>query len=224
MNSGAERPADFQPAANPAVEAAATANVIVLAEDVTLLELMKHSLEGRQRVWRADDALHAADLLVAAHSGILFIDAALMGNETPTLVDRLHEQFPDFPIVVTGRRDDEVGLGERISTGAVFRFLHKPVSADRVRNFIDAAARRSGEQPPREPAAEGTSPSAPSRAFSAVRSISLPRIRTIRTLFTPNGKKVTWCASTARPVRLYIFSHNRKLTKNPNASTGMRRS
>ena len=179
MNSGAERPADFQPAANPAVEAAATANVIVLAEDVTLLELMKHSLEGRQRVWRADDALHAADLLVAAHSGILFIDAALMGNETPTLVDKLHEQFPDFPIVVTGRRDDEVGLGERISTGAVFRFLHKPVSADRVRNFIDAAARRSGEQPPREPAADGTSPSAPSRALSAVRSISLATARRV---------------------------------------------
>ncbi len=177
MNSGAERPADFQPVSNQAVEAAATTNVIVLAEDVTLLELMKHSLEGRQRVWRADDALHAADLLVAAHSGILFIDAALMGNETPTLVDKLHEQFPDFPIVVTGRRDDEIELGERISTGAVFRFLHKPVSADRVRNFIDAAARRSGEQPSREPAAESTSPSAPSRALSAVRSINLPRIR-----------------------------------------------
>ena len=138
MNSGAERPADFQPGSNQAAEAAATANVIVLAEDVTLLELMKHSLEGRQRVWRADDALHAADLLVAAHSGILFIDAALMGNETPTLVDKLHEQFPDFPIVVTGRRDDEIELGERISTGAVFRFLHKPVSADRVRSTFPA--------------------------------------------------------------------------------------
>jgi TonB family protein len=177
MSSGAERPADFPPAANQAVEATATANVIVLAEDVTLLELMKHSLEGRQRVWRADGALHAADLLVAAHSGILFIDAALMGKETPTLVDKLHEQFPDFPIVVSGRRDDEIELGERISTGAVFRFLHKPVSAERVRNFIDAAARRSGEQPPREPATENTSPSAPSRAISAVRSINLPRIQ-----------------------------------------------
>jgi TonB family protein len=177
MNSGLDRREDCQSRPFAPVEAAATtANVIVLAEDVTLLEMVKASLQGRQRVWRADNALHAADLLLAAHSGILFIDAALATNETPTLVDKLHEQFPDFPIVVTGRRDDEIELGERISTGIVFRFLHKPVSADRVRNFIDAAVRRSGEQPAREPSPSRDAPSVPARAISSIRSMSLPRI------------------------------------------------
>ena len=149
------------------------ANVIVLAEDVTLLELLKHALEGRQRVWRADNALHAADLLVAADSGILFLDAALLTHETPELVDKLHSQFPDVPIVVTGRRDDEAELGQRISSGVVFRFLHKPVSAERVRNFIDGAARRaSGADDERARPAKGKA--SPSRAPRAPR---LPRIR-----------------------------------------------
>jgi TonB family protein len=146
------------------------ANVIVLAKDATLLELLKHSLEGRQRIWRADNALHAADLLVAAQSGVLFIDAALLTHETPALVDRLHDQFPDMPIVVTGRRDDEVELGERISSGVIFRFLHKPASADRVRNFIDAAARRGADRPGNE------LPAATSVPAAAGRSIGLPRI------------------------------------------------
>ena len=51
----------------------------------------------------------------------------MTGAETPELVERLHAQFPDLPIVVAGRRDDELSMGQHISSGAVFRFLHKPV-------------------------------------------------------------------------------------------------
>lgn len=147
------------------------ANVVVLAGDATLLEILKHSLEGRQRVWRADDVVHAADLLVAAQTGVLFIDAALTAHDSPALVDRLHDQFPDLPIIVAGRRDDELELGQQISNGVVFRFLHKPVSADRVRNFIDAAIRRLGEQPAAAPR------KAEFAALKAARSIRLPRLR-----------------------------------------------
>jgi protein TonB len=146
-------------------------NVVVLADDPALLEMLKHSLDGRQRVWRADDPMHAADLLVAAQSGVLLVDAALTTHETPGLIDRLHEQFPDLPIVVAGRRDDEIELGQRISNGVVFRFLHKPVSAERVRNFIDAAVRRAGDRPVAEPRKLEFD------AIAAARSIRLPRLR-----------------------------------------------
>jgi len=186
-NPGTDRQEDFQLAPAPRADTPATANVIVVAEDVTLLEMIKHSLDGRQKVWRADDALHAADLLIAAQSGILFIDAALAKTETSTLVDKLHEQFPDFPIVVTGRRDDEIELGERISSGAVFRFLHKPVSAERVRNFVDTAVRRISEQGPRMISPASAGPSAPARALNTVRAMRLPRIDPARLRQTLRG-------------------------------------
>ena len=131
------------PAGTSGASRSVATNVIVLANDATLLEVLKHALDPRQRVWRANDAIHAADLLVAAQSGVLFIDVAVTGTDTPELVDQLHTQFPDLPIVVAGRRDDEAALGQHISSGAVFRFLHKPVSSERVRNFIDAASRRA---------------------------------------------------------------------------------
>jgi len=159
------------PAGEGGASRSTATNVVVLANDATLLEMLKHALDPSQRVWRADDALHAADLLVAAQSGVLFVDVAVTGSETPGLVDKLHEQFPDLPIVVAGRRDDEVALGQHISSGAVFRFLHKPVSSERVRNFIDAAARRAGPvrtSGPRKGAAAGG---------SAVRSLRLPAWR-----------------------------------------------
>lgn len=146
-------------------------NVVVLAHDPALLELLKHALDRRQRVWRADDAPHAADLLVAAQSGVLFLDAAVTGTGTAELVERLSTQFPDLPIVVTGRRDDELSLGPHISSGAIYRFLHKPVSAERVRNFVDGAARRAG--PIRQPEAR----KAEFSAAAAARSLRLPRLR-----------------------------------------------
>jgi protein TonB len=152
---GGQRPAPASPAAN----------VVVLAEDAALLELLKEALDARQRIWRADDAVHAADLLVVAQSGVFFVDAALTGRETPVLIDQLQSQFPELPIVVAGRREDELELGQRISSGAVFRFLHKPVSADRIRNFVDAAARRAGDRSrPEASKPEVTTPEEPARA------------------------------------------------------------
>jgi protein TonB len=171
---------DSQPREGHASRSAA-ANVVVLANDATLLEVLKHALDRSQRVWRADDALHAADLLVAAQSGVLFVDVAVTGSETPQLVDSLHEQFPDLPIVVAGRRDDEVALGQHISSGAVFRFLHKPVSSERVRNFIDAAARRAG--PIKAPSARKSG----SAGGATARSFRLPSWRPDAAILTRGG-------------------------------------
>ena len=155
------RPASGSPAAN----------VVVLAEDDALVESLKDALDARQRIWRADDLVQAAELLLAAQSGVFFVDAGLTARETPGLVDKLHAQFPDLPIVVAGRREDELELGQRISSGAVFRFLHKPVSAERIRNFIEAAARRAGELP------RAASPLPDPAAAQAVASVRLPRPR-----------------------------------------------
>jgi len=146
-------------------------NVVVLAEDAAMLELLKQALEGRQRIWRAESAAHAADLLVASQGGILFIDAAFMTHETPALVEQVYRQFPDLPIIVAGRRDDEAELGPLISSGQVYRFLHKPVSAERARNFVEAAERRRGEQP------AGPAPATEARPASSTPAFALPPIR-----------------------------------------------
>jgi len=162
---------DSEVAAPPAHAPRAVANVVVLADDATLIELLRHAIGSRQRVWRADDAMHAADLLVAAQTGVLFMDMAVTGSETPQLVDRLHDQFPELPIVVAGRRDDELTIGPHISSGAVYRFLHKPVSAERARTFLDAAARRAGPPKRHEPKKAEFNP------LAAARALRLPALR-----------------------------------------------
>lgn len=121
----------------------AAANVIVLSADPTLIELLRDALAGLYRVWRADDLAHAADLMVAAGNAVFLIDASLADHNARDLVTQVNGQFPDLAIIVAGSRDDEALLAPLVSSGAIFRFLHKPVSAERIRNFVDATQRRS---------------------------------------------------------------------------------
>jgi len=119
------------------------ANVVVLSADPTLIDLLREAVAGVHRVWRADDVTHAADLMVASGNAVLMVDAALADHNTKTLVTQVHQQFPDLAIIVAGRRDDEHELAPLVSEGTIFRFLHKPASAERIRNFVDATQRRT---------------------------------------------------------------------------------
>ena len=107
--------------------------MVVLSADPTLIDLLREAVAGHHRVWRADDATHAADLMVASGNAVLLIDAALADHDTKSLVNQVHGQFPDLAIIVAGRRDDEHELAPLVSEGVIFRFLHKPASAERLR-------------------------------------------------------------------------------------------
>ena len=121
---------------------ASGANVVILSADPNLIDLLRDAVAGHHRVWRADDATHAADLMVASGNAVLLIDSALADHDTKTLVTQVHKQFPELAIIVAGRRDDEHELAPLVSEGVIFRFLHKPASAERIRNFVDATQRR----------------------------------------------------------------------------------
>jgi len=149
------------------------ANVIALCADPALITLTRDSLAGAHRVWRADDATHASDLIVAAGNAVLLLDASLANHDTRSLVGALHGQFPDLPIIVAGRRDDETELAPLVAQGAIFRFLHKPASAERIRNFVEATQRG-------EPAASDRPAAVPGATFREAVRTQLVRLRPAR--------------------------------------------
>lgn len=151
----------------------ASANVIALSADRALIDLLRDSLAGMHRVWRADDVAHAGELIVAVSNAVFLVDETLADCDTRTLVNRVHEQFPDLAIIVAGRRDDEALLAPLVSSGVIFRCLHNPASAECIHDFADATQRRSRRKTDL-PAA------APRTAFSAaitgtLRAIRLPK-------------------------------------------------
>lgn len=96
-----------------------------------------------------------AVMLVERSCRALFVDLEAVGAAAATLVPHLARQFPDVPIVAVGTRDDEPLVAPLVTTGEVYRFLHRPVSLDRARTFATAALRRADDlerqRPPPEP-------------------------------------------------------------------------
>jgi TonB family protein len=54
----------------------------------------------------------------------------------------MRDTWPDLVLVVVGTAEEQTKVAAQITSGVVYRFLHRPVSAPRVRLFVDAALRR----------------------------------------------------------------------------------
>jgi hypothetical protein len=120
--------------------------LVVLTSDEIFLQTFREAVGGARRLWHVSSADKVGDLLVAGEVGILVLDAQAL-NEAPTeFVGQIKRQFPDLVVMVAGNREAEISLAGLISAGAVYRFIHKPMSPGRARLFADAAVKKYEEQ------------------------------------------------------------------------------
>jgi hypothetical protein len=145
----------------------------------------EHELLGTLRDAMPDVTVVAVDaphdlavLLVERSCRALFLDLETVGRAAEALVPHLAKQFPDVPIVVVGTRADEPALAPFVTTGEIYRFLHRPVSLERARTFLAAALRRADDlerlrPPPPPPAPEPAITPDPPRV---VQSAPLPPV------------------------------------------------
>ena len=83
--------------------------------------------------------------LMTHHAGVAVLDCTAVVSPVATLTERLHAQFPDLVLIVAGSADEQGRLSAQIADGSVHRFLHKPLSEQRVRLFVEAAWRRHAQ-------------------------------------------------------------------------------
>jgi TonB family protein len=120
-------------------------SLIVLTRDRALVETLQ-VLGQDHDIFTVNAEADLAAQLLGEHAGVAIIDAACVASPVERLTERLKAQFPDLVLIVAGGLDDQNALGAQITSGAVYRFLHKPVSAQRVRLFVDASWRRHVEE------------------------------------------------------------------------------
>jgi TonB family protein len=139
---------EFQP--SPAASAAprdittAGVGLVVLTRD----EALVHTLQVVSTEYQVFPVSAESDLaahLVASATGVAILDVSAVASPVDRLSERLKAQFPDLVLIVAGSVDDQSALATQITKGTVYRFLHKPVSEQRVKLFVDAAWRRHGE-------------------------------------------------------------------------------
>ena len=138
-------PQTLTPAQAESRDSAVLVDVLVLSTDLLLFDAIRSAIGERNPVWRARSAEESVDLLLTGRCGVLLVDMAAVSGTPTTLISQMAEQFPDLVIVVAGRREDETLLAQLISSGCVYRFMHKPLTAKRAGMFLQAAVRRHAE-------------------------------------------------------------------------------
>jgi protein TonB len=119
--------------------------LIALSRDPHLLAALKKVTDPAHQVSAVGAEVDLSAKLMANQAGVVVLDCAALVTPVATLTDRLHRQFPELVLIVAGNIDEQGALAAQITDGSVYRFLHKPVSEQRVRLFVDAAWRRHAE-------------------------------------------------------------------------------
>ena len=119
--------------------------LLALTHDPKLIEALRTVAEPQHPVTTVGSEIDLAAALMTHTCGVAVLDAAALATPIGQLAGRLNTQFPDLVLVAAGGLDDQGALANMIADGSVHRFLHKPVSEQRVRLFVGAAWRRHGE-------------------------------------------------------------------------------
>jgi TonB family protein len=147
-------------------------HLVLLAHDESLIDALVSVVPGESLTVVADDAA-LAHQLIGGHVGVVLIDAgaAHSPGAMAQLTQRLHNQLPDVVLVVAGDGAAQSELAALVADGTIYRFVHKPVSAQRIKLFVDAAWRKrdgssaSGVYPALSMSPLPPPPAAPVRAF-----------------------------------------------------------
>jgi len=118
-------------------------SLVVLTHDGELLQTLR-AVATDHDISTVGAESDLASHLLDDHAGVAVLDTDFVTTPINQLCDRLKSQFPDLVLVVAGRHEDQGMLTAQITRGTVYRFLHKPVSEQRVRLFVTAAWRRHG--------------------------------------------------------------------------------
>jgi protein TonB len=108
-----------------------------------------------------DDVRKLTDEMLRQGSNLALVDAAVVDQPLEGVVDALTAQFPDLRLMVAGQASEQSLLASRLANETVFRFVNKPASPQRLKLFLEAAARQSG--PRRDPQLANATPTPPSK-------------------------------------------------------------
>jgi TonB family protein len=178
-----EAPVRFALAAKP---------LMALTQDEELLAALRNVTDPVHEVCVIGAELDLSTALMTHHAGVAVLDSSLVVSPLATLTARLHAQFPEVVLIVAGGASEQGVLAAQITDGSVHRFLHKPVSEQRVRAFVESAWRRQAHD---ATATMLRPPPARPRAARALR-IAAAVLAALAALAVP----LVWIATRTAPV------------------------
>ena len=126
----------------PSAAGRASLAIVALSEDALLLEALTAAAIDQASVVTSPSADRFADQLVANAAAVALIDAAVAPAPLDEFIANVHRQFPQLLLLLAGPALLQNQFAAQLADGTIFRFAHKPASAQRLKLFVDAALLR----------------------------------------------------------------------------------
>ncbi len=122
--------------------------VLVVDDDAAIREFLNRRLESwGYTVKQAGTALDALETMAARPASVVLCDIRMPMHDGLWLTQRLREQWPDTPIVMTTALDDADTVSKSRELGA-FDYLTKPIDPEQLRRAVQRATSAHDEGRP----------------------------------------------------------------------------
>jgi TonB family protein len=122
--------------------AAAPVAVAAITQDRALIGLLRSVIDPTNDLILVTSEFELTPHLNSRRISVALLDSMFIEGDLGSMAERLRETWPDLVLVVVGTAEEQTKVAAQITSGVVYRFLHRPVSAPRVRLFVEAALRR----------------------------------------------------------------------------------
>src|SRR6185503_10981237 len=128
----------------PPMFASAPAPIAIAAitQDRALIGLLRSTIDPSHELILVTSEAELTPHLNSRRVSACLLDSMFIEGDLAVMAERLRETWPDLVLVVVGTAEEQSRVATQITSGVVYRFLHRPVSAPRVRLFVEAALRR----------------------------------------------------------------------------------
>jgi TonB family protein len=122
--------------------AAAPVAIAAITQDRALIGLLRSVIDPTNDLILVNSEAELTPHLNSRRVSVALLDSMFIEGDLGAMAERLRDTWSDLVLVVVGTAEEQSKVAGQITSGVVYRFLHRPVSAPRVRLFVDAALRR----------------------------------------------------------------------------------
>jgi len=122
--------------------ASAPIAIAAITQDRALIGLLRSTIDPSHDLILVTSEAELTPHLNSRRVSACLLDSMFIEGDLAAMAERLRETWPDLVLVVVGTAEEQSKVATQITSGVVYRFLHRPVSAPRVRLFVEAALRR----------------------------------------------------------------------------------
>jgi TonB family protein len=116
--------------------------IAAITQDRALIGLLRSTIDPSHDLILVNSEAELTPHLNSRRVSACLLDSMFIEGDLAVMAERLRETWPDLVLVVVGTAEEQSKVAAQITSGVVYRFLHRPVSAPRVRLFVEAALRR----------------------------------------------------------------------------------